>query len=143
MIYKLNNKMEKNEFVRGLQVDNDVREAIVKMMRMKRVIAWLLYFVSFTFVVGAIVFLIMRWPGGTVMYLSLPATAVFLLVSIVTLSSTIAMEKALKMNNQSAFDEAMSKWNKRGLITFGGYILVVALLLFEVVFAIIMMIQNV
>lgn len=135
--------MEKNEFVRGLQVDNDVREAIVKMMRMKRVIAWLLYFVSFTFVVGAIVFLIMRWPGGTVMYLSLPATAVFLLVSIVTLSSTIAMEKALKMNNQSAFDEAMSKWNKRGLITFGGYILVVALLLFEVVFAIIMMIQNV
>ena len=113
-------------------MDNDVREAIAKMMKTKRIIAWILYFVSFILVVGAIVFLIMRWPGGTVMYLSLPATAVFLLVSIVTLSSTIAMEKALKMNNQSAFDEAMSKWNKRSLVTFGGYILVVALLLFEV-----------
>lgn len=118
------------ESIHGLKVDNDVREAIVKMMKMKRVIAWLLYFVSFTLVVGAIVFLIMRWPGGTVMYLSLPVTAVLLFVSIVTLSSTIAMEKALKMNNQSAFDEAMSKWNKRSLVTFGGYVLVVALLLF-------------
>lgn len=120
------------ESIHGLKVDNDVRETIVKMMRMKRVIAWILFFVSLALVIWAIVFLLMRWPGGTVMYLSLPATAVFLLVSIVTLSSTIAMEKALKMNNQSAFDEAMSKWSKRSLVTFGGYILVVALLLFGV-----------
>ena len=134
--------MEKNEFVRGLQVDNDVREAIVKMMKMKRVIAWILYFVSVVLIIGAIVFLVLHWPGGTVMYLSLPVTAVLLFVSIVTLSSTIAMEKALKMNNQSAFDEAMSKWNKRSLVTFGENILVVALLVFEVVIAIIMIIQN-
>lgn len=120
------------ESIHGLKVDNDVRETIVKMMKMKRVIAWILFFVSLALVIWAIVFLLMRWPGGTVMYLSLPATAVFLLVSIVTLSSTIAMEKALKMNNQSAFDEAMSKWSKRSLVTFGGYILVVALLLFGV-----------
>ncbi len=120
------------ESIHGLKVDNDVRETIVKMMRMKRVIAWILFFVSLALVIWAIVFLLKRWPGGTVMYLSLPATAVFLLVSIVTLSSTIAMEKALKMNNQSAFDEAMSKWSKRSLVTFGGYILVVALLLFGV-----------
>lgn len=120
------------ESIHGLKVDNDVRETIVKMMRMKRVIAWILFFVSLALVIWAIVFLLMRWPGGPVMYLSLPATAVFLLVSIVTLSSTIAMEKALKMNNQSAFDEAMSKWSKRSLVTFGGYILVVALLLFGV-----------
>lgn len=121
------------ESIHGLKVDNDVRETIVKMMRMKRVIAWILFFVSLALVIWAIVFLLMRWPGGTVMYLSLPVTAVLLFVSIVTLSSTIAMEKALKMNNQSAFDEAMSKWNKRSLVTFGGYLVVILLFLFIVV----------
>lgn len=121
------------ESIHGLKVDNDVRETIIKMMRMKRVIAWILFFVSLALVIWAIVFLLMRWPGGTVMYLSLPVTAVLLFVSIVTLSSTIAMEKALKMNNQSAFDEAMSKWNKRSLVTFGGYLVVILLFLFIVV----------
>lgn len=121
------------ESIHGLKVDNDAREAIVKMMKMKRAIAWILYFVSLALVIWAIVFLLMRWPGGTVMYLTLPASAVFLAVAIVTLSATSTMEKALKMNNQSAFDEAMSKWNKRSLVTFGGYLVVILLLLFIVV----------
>lgn len=121
--------MENKEHIRGLKVDNDTREAIIKIMKMKRTIAWFLYFASMFFVVGAFVFLIMRWPGTTPMYFGLPISIVLLLVSIYTLSTSSAVEKALKMNNQSAFDEAMSKWNKRNLLTFGGYIILVTIVL--------------
>lgn len=121
------------ESIHGLKVDNDVREAIIKMMKMKRVIAWILFFVSLALVVWAIVFLLMRWPGGYVMYLTLPVSAVLLAVAITTLSATSTMNKALKMNNQSAFDEAMSKWNKRSLVTFVGYLIVILLILFLMV----------
>lgn len=131
--------MENKERIRGLKVDNDTREAIIKIMKMKRTIAWILYFVSMFLVVGAFVFLIMRWPGGTPMYLGLPISIVFLLVSIYTLSTSSAVEKALKMNNQSAFDEAMSKWNKRSLLTFGGYVIVTILLLVTAIASIISM----
>lgn len=121
--------MENKKIKSGLKVDNDTREAITKIMKMKRTIAWILYFASMFFVVGAFVFLIMRWPGATPMYFGLPISIVLLLVSIYTLSTSSAVEKALKMNNQSAFDEAMSKWNKRNLLTFGGYIILVTIVL--------------
>lgn len=131
--------MENKERIRGLKVDNDTREAIIKIMKMKRTIAWTMYFVSMSLVVGAFVFLILRWPGGTPMYYGLPLSIVFLLVSIYTLSTSSAVEKALKMNNQSAFDEAMSKWSKRSLLTFGGYVIVIVLLLMIVIVEIISM----
>jgi len=129
--------MENKKIKSGLKVDNDTREAITKIMKMKRTIAWILYFASMFFVVGAFVFLIMRWPGATPMYFGLPISIVLLLVSIYTLSTSSAVEKALKMNNQSAFDEAMSKWNKRSLLTFGGYVIVTVLLLVTAIAAII------
>lgn len=131
--------MENKERIRGLKVDNDTREAIIKIMKMKRTIAWVLYFVSMFLVVGAFVFLIMRWAGGTPMYLGLPFSIALLLVSIYTLSTSSAVEKALKMNNQSAFDEAMSKWSKRNLLTFGGYVIVTVLLLVTAIASIISM----
>lgn len=131
--------MENREIKRGLSVDNHVREAIIKMMKTKRLIAWIMYFVSMFLVVGAFVFLIMRWPGGTVMYFGLPLSMALLLVSIYTLSTSSAVEKALKMNNQSAFDEAMSKWNKRSLLTFGGYVILTLLLLVTAIATIISM----
>lgn len=115
--------MEKKEINRGLQISNDVREAILRTMKKKRVVAWLSYFVSMFLVVGSPVFWIQHWPGATPMYFSLPITIVLLIVAIFTLNATGEMEKALKMNNQSAFDEAMSKWNKRCMLTFGGYVL--------------------
>ena len=131
--------MENKERIRGLKVDNNTREAIIKIMKMKRTIAWILYFVSIFHVFGTFVFLILRWAGATPMYYILPFSIALLLVSIYTLSSSSAVEKALKMNNQSAFDEAMSKWNKRSLLTFGGYVIVTVLLLVTAIATIINM----
>ena len=133
--------MENKKIKSGLKVDNDTREAIIKIMKIKRTIAWTLYFISMFLVVGAFVFLILRLPGGTPMYYGLPLSIVFLLVSIYTLSTSSAVEKALKMNNQSAFDEAMSKWNKRNLLTFGGYVIVTILLLIIAIVEIIVIIS--
>ena len=67
------------------------------------------------------------------MFYILPVSVVFLVVSVITLSATTAVERALRMNNQSAFDEAMSKWNRRCLLTMGGYILLFIALLISAI----------
>ena len=115
--------IDNKESYHGLKVDNDISQAIIKIMKKKRITAWILYFVSMFLVVGVFVFLIQRWAGGIPMYLMLPIFIVLLLLGIITLSASKSMEKALLMNNQSAFDVAMSKWNKRCMLTFGGYVL--------------------
>lgn len=64
------------------------------------------------------------------MYLGIPVYVALLAISILTLTTSRATIDALEINNQSAFDEALSKWTMRDLFAFGGYILVICLFLY-------------
>ena len=67
------------------------------------------------------------------MFYLLPVSVVFLLVSVTTLNGTMSIERALLMNNQSAFDEAMSKWNRRCLLSLGGYLFLIIAIIYSVI----------
>ena len=64
------------------------------------------------------------------MYLGIPLYVALLAISILTLTTSKATLEAMEINNQSAFDEALSKWTMRDLFASGGYILVICLFLY-------------
>lgn len=123
-----NNKINKRK--RGLKINNDTRQSIERTMKAKRRIGWVALFVSIALVVSPYIFLKFHWPGGNIMYLGIPLYVALLAISIFTLTTSKATLEALEINNQSAFDEALSKWTMRDLFAFGGYILVICLFLY-------------
>lgn len=129
-----NNITKKNK---SLKIDNDARQSIERTMKAKRLIGWVALFVSIALVVSPYIFLKFHWPGGNIMYLGIPLYVALLAISILTLTTSKATLEALEINNQSAFDEALSKWTMRDLFALGGYILLMCLslyLCFEVLF---------
>lgn len=120
-----------------LKIDNDTRQSIERTMKSKRRIGWVALFVSIALVVSPYIFLKFHWPGGNIMYLGIPLYVALLAISTLTLTTSKATLEALEINNQSAFDEALSKWTMRDLFALGGYILLMCLslyLCFEVLF---------
>ena len=125
--------MEKNRTnrkKRGLKINNETRQSIERTMKSKRRVGWVALFVSIALVVSPYLFLKFHWPGGNIMYLGIPLYVALLAISILTLTTSKATIDALEINNQSAFDEALSKWTMRDLFAFGGYILVICLFLY-------------
>ncbi len=113
-----------------LKIDNDTRQSIERTMKSKRRIGWVALFVSIALVVSPYIFLKFHWPGGNIMYLGIPLYVALLAISTLTLTTSKATLEALEINNQSAFDEALSKWTMRDLFALGGYILLMCLSLY-------------
>ncbi len=123
-----NNKINKRK--RGLKIGNDTRKSIERTMKAKRRAGWVALFVSIALVVSPYLFLKLHWPGGNIMYLGIPLYVALLAISILTLTTSKTILEALEINNQSAFDEALSKWTMRDLFALGGYILLICLFLY-------------
>lgn len=123
-------KNRTNKKKRGLKINNDTRKSIERTMKSKRRVGWVALFVSIALVVSPYIFLKFHWPGGNIMYLGIPLYVALLAISILTLTTSKATIDALEINNQSAFDEALSKWTMRDLFAFGGYLLVTCLFLY-------------
>jgi len=125
--------MEKINTSRRLNINSNMRIILIKIMKAKRRLAWIAYILSFFLVIAPFIFFTLHWPGGNVMFYLLPVSVVFLLVSVTTLNGTMSIERALLMNNQSAFDEAMSKWNRRCLLSLGGYLFLIIAIIYSVI----------
>ena len=117
----------------SLKVDYRVRYSLISTMKMKRRVAWLLQAMAILIAIVAI---------GLILESEMPAAALLFVPSgllywmgLSTLKYAKSVEKSLKTNNQTAFNEAVTRWSKQYKYTIIGYVLIVIIPVLIIVLA--------
>lgn len=107
----------------SLKVDYRVRYSLISTMKMKRRVAWLLQAMAILIAIVAIYL---------ILWLEMPAAALLFVPSgllywmgLSTLKYAKSVEKSLKTNDQTTFNEAVTRWRKQYKLTILGFVLIV------------------
>lgn len=107
----------------SLKVDYRVRYSLISTMKNKRWTAWLLQAMAILIAIVPIyLILVSETIWGSLLFV--PSVLLYRM-GISTLKYAKAVEKSLKTNNQTAFNEAVSRWSKQYKYTVIGYVLIV------------------
>lgn len=106
----------------SLKVDYRVRYSLINSMKMKRRAAWLPMAAAAIIAIVVAVGFIME--GSLFWLLPLVLSGVLGWIGFNSKRYANAIEKSLKTNDQTAFNEAVSRWSKRYRITVLGYVLI-------------------
>lgn len=115
----------------SLKVDYRVRYSLISTMKMKRRLAWLPMSAAAIIAIGVVVGLIT--DGSPLWLLLLVFSGIFGWSGFNSKRYADAIEKSLKTNNQTEFNEAVSKWSKQYKFAGLGYVLIVTISVLTIV----------
>lgn len=107
----------------SLKVDYRVRYSLISTMKMKRRVAWLLRAMAILIAIVAIYLIL--WSEMPAAALLFVPSGLLYWMGLSTLKYAKSVEKSLKTNNQTAFNEAVTRWSKQYRFTILSYVIIV------------------
>lgn len=117
----------------SLKVDYRVRYSLISTMKNKRWTAWLLH--AMAILVAIVTIYLILWSEIPAAALLFVPSGLLYWMGLSTLKNAKAIEKSLKTNDQTAFNEAVSRWSKQYRFTILGYVLIVIIPILIIVLA--------